>query len=243
MRPLTQPERNLYNRSVDVLNMPSRIRALPISPTGFPVPWFVEFFKDGKPCERGEGVPDFRVIDPRKIDEAIHHQRCWICGQGPISVYKCFVIGVMCAITRTISEPPSHRDCAIFAAKNCPFLAKPNAVRNEKGLTDESGKPRFNEPAGVALKRNPGVCVIWITKGYKTFSPDPGSRSILFSLGRPTEVIWLTEGRRATRKEVMAAIDAEDGYPELLKMARQEGKEALAALATQREVAMALVPD
>ena len=39
----------------------------------------------------------------------------------------------------------------------------------------------------------------------------------------------------------MASIDS--GYPTLLDLARQEGSEALAALATQREVAMALVPD
>ena len=30
-----------YNKSVDVASMPDRIRRLPVSPTGYPVPWFV----------------------------------------------------------------------------------------------------------------------------------------------------------------------------------------------------------
>jgi len=229
----------VYNRSVDVPNMPDRIRRLPVSPHGWPVPWFVTWFKDGQPCDYHDGTPDFRVFNPQKIMEAITRQRCWVCGDAPLGIHKSFVIGPMCAINRVISEPPSHRDCAIYAARVCPFLANPRMVRNERGMYDD-GKLRdgLEEAAGHGLKRNPGAVCVWTTKSYRPFSP--GGKGVLFSLGRPTEVRWYANGQRATRQDVMASIDS--GYPTLLDLARQEGPAAVAALATQREVAMALVP-
>jgi hypothetical protein len=226
-----------YNRSIDISSMPDRIHRLPVSPTGYPVPWFVEWFKDAAPCKSGEGVPDFRVIDPRKMTKAVKQHLCWVCGT-PMGTFKAFTIGPMCAINRVISEPPSHRDCAIYSARMCPFLSKPNMVRNEKGLCDDSGKPRFNEPAGIGLKRNPGAVCVWLTKQFQIMRVNNG---VLFSIGQPTEVLWFSEGRRATRQEVMASIDS--GYPTLLELARAEGASALAALAVKRDEAMTLVPD
>jgi hypothetical protein len=229
-----------YNRSVDTRLMPDRIRRLPVSATGFPVPWFVTWFKDNEPCRDGDGVPDFRVVDPGKMRKAVANHLCWICGDV-MGVHKCFVIGPMCAVNRVNSEPPSHRDCAIFAARACPFLSKPKMARNEKGLHGADGGLRdgLNNAAGIHLTRNPGAVCVWITKSYRPFKPAGGG--VLFSLGRPIEALWFAEGRRATRKEVMASIDS--GYPLLEKVAQEEGKDALAALAVQREVAMALLPD
>lgn len=225
-----------YNKSVDVLSMPDRIRRLPVSPTGYPVPWFVEWFKDGKPGPTGEGEPDFRVIDPRKMAKAVNSHSCWVCGT-PMGTFKAFTIGPMCAINRVISEPPSHRDCAIYSARVCPFLSRPKMVRNEKGLTDEDGKPKFMEPAGVALKRNPGAVCVWITKTFRVMRESDG---VLFNIGDPLEVIWFAEGKRASRDQVMASIDS--GYPLLLDMAQREGARAIAALNQQRDRAMLLVP-
>jgi hypothetical protein len=237
---MKQSEVVAYNKSVDVASMPDRVHRLPVSAEGWPVPWFVTWFKDGKVCADGEGVPDFRVVDPRKITMAIKKQKCWVCGEGPIGVYKCFVIGPMCSVNRIISEPPSHRDCAIFAARICPFLSRPAMLRNEKGMYDENGKFLFQEAGGIPLKRNPGAVCVWITKTYHPFNPQRGHPGVLFSLGRPVDVLWFSHGRRATRKEVLDAI--ESGYPTLEQIARDEGHEALAALSVQREVAMALVP-
>jgi len=233
---MTQHAIPAYNKSVDVLNMPERIKRLPISPLGWPVPWFVTWFKDGKPCEDGEGEPDFRVVNPAKIVTAVKKSRCWVCGQQMSAVYKAFVIGPMCSVNRVISEPPSHRDCAIWSARVCPFLSKPNMVRNEKNM--HGG---LQEAAGFGLKRNPGAVCVWVTKSFKIFNPVQGNPGVLFSLGRPVEALWFAEGQRATRKQVMTSIDS--GFPALLDLAKQEGPEAVKALATQREVAMALVPD
>jgi hypothetical protein len=234
---MTITEATKYNKSVDVLNMPDRIRRLPVSPLGWPVPWFVTWFdRDGKPCEDGEGIPDFRVVNPAKIMSAVKKSRSWVCGQQMSAVFKAFVIGPMCAINKVISEPPSHRDCAIYAARVCPFLANPAMRRNEKNM-----QPGLEEPAGFGLKRNPGAVCVWITKSFRPFSPVQGQPGVLFSLGTPVEVLWFAEGKRATRSQVMNSINS--GFPALEKIAREQSAEAVAALKTQREMAMVLVPD
>jgi hypothetical protein len=239
---MTDTAYSAYNKSVDVLNMPDRIRRLPVSPLGWPVPWFVSWFDlDGKPCEDHLGIPDFRVIDPRKMVTAVKQHRCWVCGQTKSSAFHAFVIGPMCAITKTISEPSSHRDCAIWSARVCPFLSRPRMVRNEKGMYSQDGTllNGLKSAAGVGLKRNPGAVCVWVTKSFKPFRPPGGG--VLFSLGTPTEVFWFAEGKRATRKQIMDSIDS--GYPTLEELAREEGPAAMRALATQREWAMQLVPD
>ena len=110
------------NERMRAVSMPPRIRRLPVSPAGFPVPWFIQWFDGGKPCAPGDGVPDFRVFDAGKLRLAIKARRCWVCG-GQLGVHLAFVIGPMCSINRVISEPPSHRECAVFSATACPFLS------------------------------------------------------------------------------------------------------------------------
>lgn len=202
--------------------MPPRIKRLPISPSGFPVPWFVAW---------QDGVPDFRVIGPGKIAAAHNKKLCWVCGE-PRGVHLCFPIGPMCSINRTIAEPPSHYDCARFSAMACPFLSKPRMRRNEKDLPTD-----HKLPAGEMIKRNPGVTCLWITRSYKPFRVGNG---VLFRIGEPERVEWWAEGRPATRDEVLASIDS--GYPLLMEIAAKEGPDAIKALGEYRDRAMPLLP-
>src|SRR5205085_2956452 len=127
---------------------------------------------------------------------------CWLCGQR-LGTYLAFVIGPMCAINRISSEPPSHRDCAEFAAVACPFLARPQAQRRTANLD-----PNVEPAAGMPIKRNPGVALVWVTREYKIVSAPKaqGGSGWLWQVGRPTAVRWYAEGRTATRDEVMASI-------------------------------------
>jgi len=68
------------NQSIWSIPMPDRIKRLPISATGFPVPWFVAWI---------DGLPDFRVIGPDKMVQAVNRKLCWVCGQ-PLGVHKAF---------------------------------------------------------------------------------------------------------------------------------------------------------
>jgi hypothetical protein len=200
---------------------PPRIRSLPRDQRGFPVPYFVQWIKDGQPALPGEGEPDFRVMDHVKFMRALRFPTCWICG-GQMGKHRVFTIGPMCAVNRTISEPPSHRDCAEFACRVCPFLSNPRMRRNEKD------KPEATvEAAGVPLDRNPGVMCLWETQVYRPYKTRHGNAGVLISLGDPDRVDWWREGRPAKRSEVDDAIKF--GLPALEQMAAQEpgGMEAL----------------
>jgi hypothetical protein len=124
------------------MNTPDRIAKLPIDRRNFAVPWFVEWIN---------GEPDFRVVDAHKIGEAIRYRKCWICGER-LGRFLVWLIGPMCIINRTSAEPPSHRDCAEYAVRVCPFLANPNMRRNEHKLP-----PETVSAAGHMLRRNPGL--------------------------------------------------------------------------------------
>ncbi len=194
-------------------DMPSRIAALPLSKLGFPIPYF---------AEEVNGERDFRVVSAVKMAHAVRNDLCWVCGER-MGKFKAFVIGPMCGINRTISDPPSHRDCAIFSAKNCPFLSRPLAKRRIDGLPEDA-----TDAASFGLKRNPGAVGVWITKSYRPFRPGAGKSGILFRLGDPEEVLWFTNGHIATRDEVQASVDS--GLPSLWELAELDGEDGKAAL-------------
>lgn len=191
-----------YNTTVMRVPMPARIKKLPVSAQGYPIPWFVPWDGD---------EPITQAADPAKLREAVLHNKCWVCGDV-MGVYKTFLIGPMCAVNRITSEPPQHRECAEYAAKVCPFLIKPAMKRNP--IDDD----RKRSPAGVFIERNPGVSLVWVTRGFKRFTPRGGG--ILFSVGDPIEILWFAEGRTATRAEILASMDS--GLPFLMDAAKAQ---------------------
>lgn len=198
----------------ELFDLPPEMAGLPRDHRGYPIPRFVHI--------RDDGTPDFRVINPGWWAHCHNNKRCWLCGGG-MGSRKFFVTGPMCTITRTISEPPSHRGCAMFAIRNCPFLTRPMAKRNERDL------PEGGVAGGVALQRNPGVCALWETKSYRIFRDDAGIP--LIEMGKPEHVSYWREGRRATRDEVRESI--ETGLPPLIEIAEKHGE--LAPLAATIE--------
>jgi hypothetical protein len=186
------------------------------------VPWFVAWIN---------GVPDFRVIGENKLSDASRFRCCWLCG-GPLGGNAAFVIGPMCAINRVSAEPPSHRDCADYAARACPFLTTPGMRRRDTALPEGA-----TDPDGIMIRRNPGVALVWITRTWRL---QPHYR--LYDVGDPAEIRWYAEGRPATRTEILAAIDT--GLPLLRAEAEADKRprEALAELDRQHAHALALVP-
>lgn len=195
----------------DLPPIPERMRLLPIDARGYPVPWFVDWIN---------GQPDFRVMDRRKWWLSIRFGDCWLCGE-PVGKFKTFVIGPMCAVNRTTSEPGCHWACAEFAAMACPFMTLPRAQRRDANL------PPHQHQAGFPLERNPGATCLWTTTLFELFDaqreagPVPGANpGQLIRLGEPKSVHWYAEGRPATREEVWASI--ESGLPVLEDAARQQ---------------------
>jgi hypothetical protein len=201
---------------------------------GYCVPWFVGWLDEkGEAVPRGQGTPDFRYIFPNAIETARANAICWICGR-PLQpgIAYAFVIGPMCSVNRVSAEPPSHIACADWAARACPFLARPHMVRRE------AGKIEGGEIAGTMIPRNPGVALVWLSRTAFAF-PTPGG-GILFNVGEPVQVRFYREGREATRKDILESINS--GLPILQKMAEEDCPEAVAELERQVEVAMELLP-
>lgn len=186
--------------------LPERIKKLPLH-RGYPVPWFVAII---------DGVADFRVIGENKIAIAHNKKLCWVCGER-LGSFLTFLVGPMCAVNRISSEPPSHRDCAEFAAVACPFLSRPHMVRREAGMPEG-----VVDAAGVGLKRNPGVALVWVTKSYRVIRVDNGSGA-LFEMGNPIAVACYTEGRRSTAAEIRHSVDT--GIPLLMQGVEEEKPE------------------
>jgi hypothetical protein len=212
--------------------------SLPRDERGYPVPYFVEWIAGPE----GDVKPDFRVVSGATVVDCWNHKKCWICG-GALGVFKAFTIGPMCALNRVSSEPPQHRECATFAARNCPFLVRPRAQRRDAGLTDLIGPDPKAYVSGQMIERNPGVALVWVTRKPAPVKVDNG---VLFNVGEPVSVGFYCAGRPATRAEVMAAIDS--GVPILQDMCEKEttaaGKaEAAAELRRMYGVAKQLVYD
>jgi hypothetical protein len=200
----------------DLPARPPRMRQLPIDARGYPVPWFVQWI---------DGKPDFRVMDRAKWVRAVRFGNCWLCGET-IGKRRTFVIGPMCAINRTTSEPACHHDCAEFAVAACPFMVLPRAKRREAHLPDH-----YQQAAGIPFDRNPGAMCLWTTLEFSLFragGKNGGNEGHLIRIGEPSTVEWYAEGREATRDEVLQSIDG--GFPLLQALAAQEGQHALAEL-------------
>lgn len=201
---------------------PPRIARLPRSHAGYPTPWFVATV---------DGSPDFRVVRENGIADAVRFGLCWLCGQK-LGANAAFVLGSMCAVNRVAPEPPSHRDCALYAVRACPFLTNPHMRRRTTGLPDD-----IVQPDGDMIARNPGVTALWVSR---TWRMDPVYR--LFDVGDPIAVTWYAHGREATRDEVLASIDS--GMPILRGAAEKDPqpRKALAQLAAMHAEAMRYVP-
>lgn len=196
----------------DLPALPTRMHRLHVR-RGYPVPWFVTWMKDGEVCDAGEGEPEFRVITSERIKEAVDRKLCWVCGEKMGTFYS-FTAGPMCAVNQISAEPPSHRDCARFSAKGCPFLTRPHMRRRENDLPTEDERVE----AGKMILRNPGVAMVWTTKHFRPISADEG---VVFRMGSPTGIDWYHEGGYATTDQVLDSIRSglpilNEGEPEPL---------------------------
>jgi hypothetical protein len=197
---------------------------LPVDERGYPVPAFVDTLPDG--------TRDFRFMSKRHWIKCITHRVCWVCGMK-LGSYLAFLIGPMCAINRTTSEPPSHKECAEWSAQFCPFLARPKMHRREDELTEHARE--LDTERGCPILRNPGVALVWVTRGYRRLTGQ-----MLLTVDDPIEVSWWAEGRPATRAEVEESIRT--GYPLLMEMAEKDGATAMAALDAARRGMERLLP-
>ncbi|GAA1972292.1 hypothetical protein [Catenulispora subtropica] len=117
--------------------VPPAIAALPRDPRGYPIPAITP--------RDAEGRPTFAITGTARTLICAVERRCSICGtpMPPGPVYRVIAAAETEALSaaraagRTAAnkapspEPPGHRECMLFAAFTCPFLARPNARRGQ----------------------------------------------------------------------------------------------------------------
>jgi hypothetical protein len=222
----------MHSLKSDIPDLPLRMRRLPVDARGYPIPFFVAWLDaSGVPTKPGEGTPDFRVVNPGTVVKCHTEGLCWVCGQ-PLGSHKSFVIGPISALNRTCNEPPSHLDCADFSARACPFLIHPNEKRREQRMPDV-----WHKPPGEAIQCKPRLAVVWTVRRYRLVQVNG---RVLFDMGAPEHVRWYTEGRLATRAEVIASI--ESGLPFLYENAKPGGRAAADAIRRRYEACLPLIP-
>jgi hypothetical protein len=96
------------NLRIRHIPLPQRMRSLPISDEGFPVPKFVPWIK---------GKPEFRGMDGEHMAMCVRLKRCWLCGDR-LGVHMTFTIGPMCIVNRNIAEPPAGHVAGVGLKRN-----------------------------------------------------------------------------------------------------------------------------
>jgi hypothetical protein len=90
----------------------------------------------------------------------------------------------------------------------------------------------------VSIDRNPGVALLWSTRGYTTVR-DSEKGGLLFRIGDALSVRCYAEGRLATTDEIVHSVAT--GLPLLHEIARKESQRAVRALRDQTLIACSLL--
>jgi hypothetical protein len=207
-------------------DLPPNMRSMPVDARGFPVPWFVPWV---------DGDPVFPAQGAGRAERAWARDLCWVCG-GKLGRLSAYVIGPMCAVNRTSSEPPCHLECARFSARNCPFLANPR-MRRSIPFCEAEGSV-----AGDGIERNPGVTLLWIVKTRSKGERFFAGNGYLFEIGKRHAHEWYAQGRQAGRDEVLTSINT--GLPLLEECVAIDPDPigAAAELERRKVAALELVP-
>jgi hypothetical protein len=203
--------------------IPARVAALPMTSRGFPIPFFVERVP-------GAADLDFRVMSAENMIRAVRRELCWVCGQK-LGRFRAFVGGPLAAGQRLSAEPPSHSECAEFAARACPYLANPS------GRHRATDMPEHGPLAGVHAEAHPEVVAVLIGRAHEVLQ---SGGAPMFRMAEPVEVRWFRVGRPASRADVLAALPA--ARDSFLSLSRKPGAEAEGEFARIEAAVLASLP-
>jgi hypothetical protein len=179
--------------AVIAIEVPERIARLPRDEHDQPIPWFAAIV---------DGRVDLRLADEVKLRRAVADGRCWICGDrftvgAHHARQRSFIVGPLAAFNRVAPEPPSHRTCALYACRVCPFLTRP-AKRRAGNIPEEA-----HAAPGDPILENPGVSLIWMCRRYDVENHDGG---LLFRLPYPAALYAYAEGLPALSHQLADAM-------------------------------------
>jgi hypothetical protein len=99
----------------DDVPVPPRLASRPRDRRGYVVPYAQFVDRDG--------VPQFQVMDDVQVQNCLTRRCCGLCGQ-PMGKHIYFIGGDLCVRNGFFHDPPMHRECAEYALRACPHLAR-----------------------------------------------------------------------------------------------------------------------
>src|SRR5215203_4621477 len=95
--------------------IPLRLSRRPRDRRGYVIP-FAQFIDR-------HGQPQFAAMDDALVRRCLDHRLCGLCGE-PMGGHIFFIGGPLSTASGYFYDPPMHRDCATFALRTCPHLAR-----------------------------------------------------------------------------------------------------------------------
>lgn len=165
----------MFNTDIEI---PDKMKALPLDHRGYPIPKFAHIDSEGK--------PHFDICADDIHVRLVIPGMCFICGQ-PLGRHRFFIGGPISAKSHYFNDGPSHRECAIFSLKACPFLAN----RNFTHMTENTKKhiPKKINTA-VSTERPPATALIEC-RYYRVTSV---SGNIVIEAGEYEGIEWFCDG-------------------------------------------------
>lgn len=164
-------------KELQEIEMPARIARLPRTANGYPIPYFVAYIN---------GKPDMKILDAHKQLTCIQYRRCGICGES-IGGEVAFISGPIGIANCVVTDPGMHEECAEYAIRVCPFMARPNAKR-----AADFTYPEGSAKSPGALEERPDRTGIAISRAYA--GRNAGDGSVLIKFYPPSRVRWFVDG-------------------------------------------------
>lgn len=152
--------------------IPKSLRTRPKDRRGYPIAYIVVQAKDGTPI--------FTTNDYAKVQECVRKRLCGLCGKK-MKGGMWFIGGKRCFTdyNGAFLDPPSHRECAEYALKVCPYLAAPSYA----GRIDDKLPKGVELPAGLRIvvedrmsEARPAVFGLGHTRDYDSVpASNPGT--------------------------------------------------------------------
>lgn len=133
-----------------------------------------------------DDVPDFKVIDTRNRVRCLQEGLCAICGEK-LDRVKVFFGGAKSIASRYFVDGPMHEECALYAAKVCPYL------RDETWTHAADGGAKHRGQEGVILheyasvpKGRPKMAALYAI----SYAIVHSSEGPVYHAGTPTKIDW-----------------------------------------------------
>jgi len=204
--------------------IPDRLKLRP-KWKGLPIPIVV--YIDPK-----TGEPDFRIILKEKTGEVMKKKLCGLCGQKLLlKIY--FIGGQLMRTNRLFNDSPMHRECAMYAAMTCPYIALPSKNYRDK----EGDEEKFKIESGAGAKKP--EMFLYETSGCKMVTgnfPPSGQRQTFIRANPYIRVIpikdillYVNAVREHTEEEVIEMLTEELDKPDIEVLKEITGADILGA--------------